>query len=158
VPEPAHELLGDWAERYVNYVKALATEHCATRLADYRLAGRLRADTPLLAFSGRAGGRPTLLKHKTAAKVGTRYIPLSMYAAQILARRTASFGMGLLFPDLTSKDWVCKSFDAACTLLSINDNLLIKDFRRAFINRNKAHVPNWTSSTSSATPRCCRRL
>jgi hypothetical protein len=39
---------------------------------------------------------------------------------------------------------VCKQFDAACSTLCIND-LLLKDFRRAFINRNKdqAGLSTW---------------
>jgi hypothetical protein len=37
------------------YVAKFADTHCATRLADYHLVGRLLANTPLRAFDGKAG-------------------------------------------------------------------------------------------------------
>ncbi|OWQ93645.1 hypothetical protein CDN99_04090 [Roseateles aquatilis] len=88
------------------------------------------------------GGHITLHKHKTRKKVGVREVPLSLFAAQMLHDRKLKHGDGLLFPELGDTDWVCKKFDDACRAAGIAD-LLIKDFRRAFINRNKycvAHV------------------
>lgn len=82
------------------------------------------------------GGHLTLVKHKTSDKIGTREVPLSLFAATLLHARKLRYGDGSLFPSLGSKDKVCKDFDAACKSLGIAD-LLIKDGRRAFINRNK---------------------
>ena len=82
------------------------------------------------------GGYLTLPTHKTSKKVGTREVPLSLFAAQLMYERRLQHGSGRLFPALRSKDRVCKDFDSACRLLGIAD-LLIKDSRRAFINRNK---------------------
>ena len=86
-----------------------------------------------------AGGCLTLVKHKTSKKTGPRKVPLSAVAARILSRRKTTYGNGVLFPALHSKDTVCKQFDKACEDLEIKD-LLIKDFRRAFVNRNKSAV------------------
>ncbi len=88
------------------------------------------------------GGYLTLTHHKTCGKIGIRKVPLSLFAAQILHARKLRYGDGRLFPSLGSTDKVCKEFDSACTALGLSD-LLIKDYRRAFINRNKycvAHV------------------
>jgi integrase len=83
------------------------------------------------------GGCLTLNKHKTLHQVAKpRYVPLSLFAAEIFWRRCQQHDTGSLFPSLKTSDAVCKQFDSACSALSIND-LLIKDFRRAFINRNK---------------------
>lgn len=115
-------------------------DETGARLGEIRLATGSNVD--IFTVGGQVvGGCLTLLKHKTFAKVGIRHIPLSMYAAQILDRRKASFGQECLFPGLPSKDFVCKTFDAACALMEFDEKLLIKDFRRSFINRNKAHAP-----------------
>lgn len=82
------------------------------------------------------GGHITLHAHKTSKKVGARDVPLSLFAAQLLHDRKLKHGQGLLFPTLRDTDRVCKMFDDACKAVGIAD-LLIKDFRRAFINRNK---------------------
>ena len=82
------------------------------------------------------GGYLTLTDHKTRDAIGTREVPLSPFAAKILNDRKLRFGKGRLFPGLRSKDKICKDFDEACDKLTIVD-LLIKDSRRAFINRNK---------------------
>ena len=58
------------------------------------------------------------------------------------AKVKLKFGDGKLFAGLGSKDRVCKEFDSACQTLGLPD-LVIKDLRRTFINRNKycvAHV------------------
>jgi len=94
------------------------------------------ADVRLLEIGGVViGGEWTLRKHKTQRTVGTRQVPLSLFAAQMLQRRRAVHGDGPLFPGLT-KDQACDGFDEACDTLGIQ-NLQYKDFRRAFINRNK---------------------
>lgn len=85
------------------------------------------------------GGYLTLTKHKTSDDVGTREVPLSLFAAQILHDRKLRHGDGALFPGLGTKDRLCKAFEAACSSLGIK-NLLIKDGRRAFINRNKGGI------------------
>lgn len=86
------------------------------------------------------GGELTLYKHKTSKKVGERKVPLSLFAAQILHSRVSQFGDGPLFASLGTNHQVCEIFDEACQELEI-DGLLIKDFRRGFINRNKKSVP-----------------
>ncbi len=91
------------------------------------------------------GGCLTLKKHKTRHKVAKpRYVPLSLFAAEIFWRRCQQHDVGSLFPSLKTNDAVCKQFDSACSVLGIND-LLVKDFRRAFINRNKnqAGLSTW---------------
>ncbi|WIT12251.1 hypothetical protein PFX98_01215 [Paucibacter sediminis] len=85
------------------------------------------------------GGYLTLEAHKTDEHVGTREVPLSRYAAQIMHARKSRFGDGALFEALGNTDKVCKAFDEACEALGINE-LLLKDYRRAFINRNKNDV------------------
>jgi integrase len=90
------------------------------------------------------GGCLTLKKHKTEHKTAkARYVPLSLFVAEIFWRRSQQHA-GSLFPVLKNNDVVCKQFDAACSTLCIND-LLLKDFRRAFINRNKdqAGLSTW---------------
>lgn len=81
------------------------------------------------------GGVLTLYQHKTVATVGTRHIPLSRYAAQVLHARKVKFGDGALFPGLPAPNDICKDFDKASTDLGFAD-LQIKDFRRGFITRN----------------------
>lgn len=88
------------------------------------------------------GGYLMLTEHKTSKKVGTREVPLSLFAAQVMHSRKLQHGDGRLFTALGSKDKVCKGFDETCSAVALSD-LLIKDHRRAFINRNKycvAHV------------------
>lgn len=86
------------------------------------------------------GGCLTLNKHKTAHQTNQpRYIPLSLKAATLLARRIELQGTKPLFAGLGPTDKVCKTFDDARAELGISD-LLIKDFRRAFINRNKGCI------------------
>ena len=88
------------------------------------------------------GGVLTLKSHKTSSKVGTRKVPLSRFAAELLFLRKRRHGSDRLFPELGNTDSICKAFDEACRNLDIDD-LIIKDYRRAFINRNKycvAHV------------------
>lgn len=95
------------------------------------------SDVHLFMVAGQVvGGHLTLVKHKTSAKIGTREVPLSLFAARLLHQRKLRYGDGRLFPALGSKDTVCHNFDEACKALGIQD-LLIKDGRRAFINRNK---------------------
>lgn len=56
--------------------------------------------------------------------------------------RKLQHGEGRLFGALGSKERVCKDYDEICTEAGLSD-ILIKDHRRAFINRNKycvAHV------------------
>lgn len=87
------------------------------------------------------GGTLTLQRHKTAKRVGTRKVPLSRYAAQVLQARKAQFGDGALFPGLPgAADDIAKAFDKACAALK-SDGLQIKDFRREFISRNLRTVP-----------------
>jgi integrase len=89
------------------------------------------------------GGCLRLDKHKTSKKVGVRYVPLSLFAAQCAQRLLAKSSCGRLFEAFRSKDAICKLFDAACEAVGIKD-LQIKDFRRGFINRNKAAgVSSW---------------
>lgn len=91
------------------------------------------------------GGCLTLKKHKTQHKVAKpRYVPLSLFAAEIFWRRCQQHDAGSLFPSLKTNDAVCKQFDSACSALCIEE-LLVKDFRRAFINRNKnqAGLSTW---------------
>jgi len=88
------------------------------------------------------GGHLTLTKHKTSNHVGTREVPLSLFAAQVLHARKLRFGDGAVFQDLGSNNKMCKVFDANCQELGMRP-LQIKDLRRGFINRNKylvAHV------------------
>jgi integrase len=91
------------------------------------------------------GGCLTLNKHKTHHQVAKpRHVPLSLFAAEIFWRRCQQHDAGSLFPSLKTNDAVCKAFDSACSTLCIKD-LLVKDFRRAFINRNKnqAGLSTW---------------
>lgn len=81
------------------------------------------------------GGVLTLHRHKTSGKVGTRQVPFSRYAAQILYARKAKYGESNLFPGLPITDEICKAFDKARQVLGFGD-LQIKDFRRGFITRN----------------------
>lgn len=81
------------------------------------------------------GGVLTLHRHKTDGQVGTRYVPLSRYAAQVLHTRQAKYGEGDLFPGLPITDEICKTFDKARKALGFG-TLQIKDFRRGFITRN----------------------
>jgi hypothetical protein len=111
------------------------------RLSEVRMA--LGEDVHFFEVQGQViGGYLHLERHKTAEKVGDRNVPLSLFAAQLLQDRKRRFGQGRLFPELTSNDKVCKVIDQACNAQGIHD-LLLKDVRRAFINRNKycvAHV------------------
>lgn len=87
------------------------------------------------------GGKLHLAKHKTEHRTKTaRDVPLSLRAAQILLARKKAFGNGPLFAALGNNDTVCKKFRALCERLGIKD-LVSKDLRRAFINRNKGAVP-----------------
>ena len=106
-----------------------------------RLSEITKAESSRLTFfrSGETveGGCLTLTHHKSVHKTKTpRHVPLSKVAATILARRVERLGQGPLFPTLGSTDKVCKTFDEARVELDLG-HLLIKDFRRAFINRNK---------------------
>ncbi|MBA3598866.1 MAG: hypothetical protein H0W40_16035 [Methylibium sp.] len=85
------------------------------------------------------GGTLTLRKHKTASKVGARIVPLSRHVAEVLYARKGTYDDGPLFPALADANGVCKTFDDARTRLAFED-LVIKDFRRAFINRNVRSV------------------
>ncbi len=85
------------------------------------------------------GGSLTLKKHKTAASVGTRVVPLSLLAARILHARKNLHGDGRLFPDLPVPNEICKDFDEACEANGIED-LMMKDMRREFISRNLREV------------------
>jgi integrase len=105
------------------------------RMSELRLATGARVN--LTARDGVViGGSLTLVEHKTAKKVGPRTVPLSLFAAQVLDRRMQQHGQGPLFPGMT-KDQACDRFDAACTRVGVK-NLQMKDFRRDFVNRNKA--------------------
>lgn len=110
------------------------------------ITGATKADIEFYWVSEQlVGGCLTLEKHKTQHKVAKpRYVPLSLFAAEIFHRRCQKHDAGSLFPSLKSNDAVCKQFDSACSTLGIND-LLVKDFRRAFINRNKnqAGLSTW---------------
>ncbi|MEP6502180.1 MAG: hypothetical protein ABJD97_02535 [Betaproteobacteria bacterium] len=85
------------------------------------------------------GGVLKLNAHKTVKRVGARDVPLSLYAAQVLHARKQLYGERSLFPELKNTGDVCDAFDDVCTALEI-EALQIKDFRRAFINRNVATV------------------
>jgi integrase len=104
------------------------------RLSEVSLA-RGAAVTFYAAAGHVLGGVLTLENHKTDADVGTRQIPLSRYAAQVLHARKVRYGDGKLFPALPSPNNICKAFDDARTALGIAD-LQVKDFRRGFITRN----------------------
>jgi integrase len=110
------------------------------------ITGAMKADIEFFWVGEQlVGGCLTLNKHKTLHKVAKpRYVPLSLFAAEIFHRRCQQHDAGSLFPSLKTSDAVCKQFDAACSALCIND-LLVKDFRRAFINRNKnqAGLSTW---------------
>jgi integrase len=90
------------------------------------------------------GGCLNLKQHKTKHKTcEDRAVPLSLFAAEIFLSLGDKSKTGRLFEALRGNDSVCKSFDKACIQLGIQD-LLLKDFRRAFINRNKASgVSTW---------------
>lgn len=112
------------------------------RLGEVR--GALGAQvTPFLDEQGQLfGGKLHLPTHKTLHKTQeARDVPLSLAAAKLLLQRKELYGDGPLFPSLRSSDAVCKRFKAACSKARVND-LLTKDFRRAFVNRNKAYVPS----------------
>lgn len=85
------------------------------------------------------GGHLHLPEHKTSAATGERDVPLSRHAANVLHQRALLFGRGQLFIELGSTDSICEAFDNACKRCGI-DGLQLKDFRRAFINRNKYSV------------------
>lgn len=87
------------------------------------------------------GGKLILHTHKTFYKTQKpRIVPLSKVAATILAARyLETTDNRPLFEALGNNDSVCKSFDDTCKLAGIF-GLHIKDFRRAFINRNKQRV------------------
>ncbi len=115
-----------------------AIEETGCRLSEVRNA--TGEDTHLYLVGGEVvGGHLHLEVHKTSKKTGPRDVPLSAFAAQLLHQRKLQHGDGRLFPDLGDTDWVCKKFDDACEAVGIRD-LLIKDIRRAFINRNKYHA------------------
>jgi integrase len=124
---------------YSHFLRVIDETGC--RLSEVRSA--TGSDVHFFVVAGQVvGGYLTLSKHKTSAKKGTREVPLSLFAAQLLHERKQRVGDGRLFGGIGSKDRVCKDFDEACRVLSIDD-LQIKDSRRAFINRNKycvAHV------------------
>lgn len=65
-----------------------------------------------------------------------RDVPLSLQGARLLHARKLKHGDGQLFPGLGDTNKVCKDFDTLCSEVGLHD-LLIKDFRRSFINRNK---------------------
>lgn len=84
------------------------------------------------------GGCLRLENHKTIKKTKLeRHVPLSLWAAQIFANRFAhTTDDERLFKNLGDADAVCKKFDKTCCAAGLGD-LMIKDFRRGFINRNK---------------------
>lgn len=109
------------------------------RLSEVSLA--CGADVIFFGAAGHVlGGTLTLRKHKTDAKVGTRAVPLCRHAAVVLHARKQLHGEASLFPALADTTEVCKTFDEARTQFGFKD-LVIKDFRRAFINRNLRSVP-----------------
>jgi integrase len=86
------------------------------------------------------GGNLHLVEHKTKGKTKEeRDIPLSRVAAEILQARKDKYGDGPLFPSLGSADAVCKTLAKVCDQAGVK-RLQTKDFRRAFINRNKNQV------------------
>jgi hypothetical protein len=66
-------------------------------------------------------------------------VPLTAVAAELLQKRKKQHGNGPLFPNFHGSDDVCKQFDAACVAAGVKD-LLTKDLRRGFLNRNKDEV------------------
>lgn len=111
------------------------------RLGEVRAARG--SDVHFFAAGGQiVGGYLLLTEHKTSKKIGAREVPFSLYAARVLHARKTQLGDGRLFAGLGSKDRVCRNFEHACRAIGLAD-LVIKDMRRAFINRNKycvAHV------------------
>jgi integrase len=127
-------------EYFADFLKVIDETGC--RLSEIRNAKN--SDIDFFCSQGViVGGCLTLLKHKTIKKTKQpRFVPLSQSAAQILAERVVDvFGDGPLFGHLGSADDVCKAFDNAREALGL-ENLLIKDFRRSFINRNKGSLSN----------------
>lgn len=104
------------------------SQACGSAVVLFGIAGQL------------LGGALILHKHKTAAAVGSRVVPLSRHAAEVVYARKTLHGDGALFPAWKGSDEICKKFDEARRALSIED-LVAKDFRRAFINRNVRNVP-----------------
>jgi integrase len=127
-------------ENFADYLKVIDETGC--RLSEIRNAKG--SDIEFYESNGKiVGGRLTLLKHKTEHKTKQpRYVPLSQSAAQIFVERIVeATGDSPLFGNLGSADDVCKAFDDACTAMGLED-LLLKDFRRSFINRNKNCLSN----------------
>jgi integrase len=86
------------------------------------------------------GGSLELLTHKTFHKtLEKRDVPLSAVAAELLQDRKKLHGNGPLFPTFHGSDDVCRQFAAACEAAGVL-NLVTKDLRRGFLNRNKYMV------------------
>jgi integrase len=122
---------GDFAD----FLKIIDETGC--RLGEVLSAKEGNVD--LFLFGGTIiGGCLRLENHKTIKKTKEkRHVPLSLWAAQVFANRIVdTVGDAALFKSLGNADAVCKTFDETCRAVEI-ENLVIKDFRRAFINRNK---------------------
>jgi integrase len=86
------------------------------------------------------GGSLHLFEHKTIHKtLEERDVPLSAVAAGLLHNRKKLHGNGPLFPTFHGSDDICKQFAAACEAAGV-PNLMTKDLRRGFLNRNKYMV------------------
>lgn len=122
---------GDFAD----FLKIIDETGC--RLGEVLSAKESNVDL-FLAGGTIIGGCLRLENHKTSKKTKEpRQVPLSLWAAQIFANRILdTVGDEALFKSLGNADTVCKTFDETCRAVEIA-NLVIKDFRRAFINRNK---------------------
>ncbi len=122
-------------ENFADFLKVIDETGC--RLSEVRNAKS--SDIQFFQSEGKiVGGCLTLRKHKTQHKTKQpRFVPLSQSAAQIFVERIIeATGDGTLFGNLGNADDVCEMFDDARRAMGIED-LLLKDFRRAFINRNK---------------------
>ena len=127
-------------ENFADFLKVIDETGC--RLSEVRNARS--SDIEFFQSNGAiVGGCLTLRTHKTIKKTKQpRFVPLSQWAAQIFAERIIELpGDGPLFGHLGSADDVCKIFDDARNAMGLED-LLLKDFRRSFINRNKNSLSN----------------
>ena len=118
-----------------------AQDETGCRLGELLHAGGAQLTAFFDASGQLFGGKLHLPTHKTYCKTGkARDVPLSLRAAAILLARKEVCGDGPLFPSLGSTDAVCKRFDSVCAQAGVKD-LLTKDLRRGFVNRNKNCVP-----------------
>lgn len=148
-PPPAHAAPRDRQPGDAEFARLLAQAGVDSEFGQFtrvidetgcRLSEVLKATGANVQFFTAAGevigGYLTLRNHKTARKVGPREVPLSLLAARLLHARKLKHGDGQLFPGLGDTNKVCKDFDTLCGEVGLDD-LLMKDFRRSFINRNK---------------------